>query len=231
MHMPWIRATLALLAGLHLALASAPSTAAEPSAAPAAATPTDRLAAQGRSACEAVMAGRHTGAPEGSRQRHYAQAAQQDSATLCQCVAPRYAQGMAAQPAPDEGQLLERSIAACLPHLGGLPTAAQQRILEGPQAAQELTPSQQWAETQQCRDLAEGRQKAAGLDTAYLQAWEKASGLKAADLCGACVRADMEDERGAARGEGQVWDALKRDQMLVRALHNCQHWTYRMQAR
>jgi hypothetical protein len=194
-------------------------------------TPASDLTAHGRATCEAVMTGLHDGQPEGARQRHYAQVAKADTATLCQCVAPRFAQGMAAKPAPDEAKLLERSIAACLPHLGSLSPAAQQSVLEGPLAAQEPTPAQLTVQTQRCRDMAQGRLQLAGLDTGYLQAWEKASGLKAAELCGVCVRADMEDERGAARGEGQVWDALKSDQMLVRALHNCQHWTYRMQAR
>lgn len=117
-------------------------------------SPASDAAAQGLTTCQAVMTGQHGGAPEGARQRHYAQAATVDTGTLCQCVAPRFAQGMAAKPAPDEAKLLERSIAACLPHLGSLSRAAQQSVLEGPLAAQEPTPAQLAIQTQRCRDMA-----------------------------------------------------------------------------
>lgn len=185
---------------------------------------------QGVQACQAMMAAQNLGT-EGARQRHYAAVAGVDSAALCQCVGPSFAQGMAAQPKADAQRQLVRSVSRCLPHLGSLPSAQQTAILAGPQAAQPLSPAQQKAETQWCRDMAQGRHTPPGFDALYVRAWEQASGLQAADLCGACVVADMEDESAAARGEGQVWDQRQREIMLARALHNCQHWTYRMQAR
>lgn len=185
---------------------------------------------EGIQACQAMMAAQNLGT-EGARQRHYAAVAGVDSAALCQCVGPSFAQGMAAQPQPDAERQLVRSVASCLPHLGSLPSTMQNAILAGPQAAQPLSPAQQKAETQWCRDMAQGHRTAPGFDALYVRTWEQASGLKAADLCGACVVADMEDESAAARGEGQVWDQRQREVMLARALHNCQHWTYRMQVR
>lgn len=187
---------------------------------------------EGQQACLQVMAGDPLAGLDGSRERHHAALTGAAPPALCACVGRHYAQHLP-QPAGEDAQAttLSRAFAACLPPVATLAGPVRDMVSQGPLFARPPSAVQQQAETRLCQEIARGRHASATFDAPYVQAWEQESGLQAASLCGECVAAEMQQQRAQAQAEQGVWDAVRHEQKLVSALHQCQHFVYRMRVR